>query len=473
MGNRIVVEWTRSALRVAVTEGSGRRLRLRAIHSQPLGASSEVGAALRALLRTTKTATAAAEVVGVVPREQAISRLVTFPSTEPAELSQMVELYAKAQLPYPREQTVTDFHVLNQQGGVSTVAVIACQREVIERAVAVLREAGLSPNLLTLSSWGVLEWYRQIRRAGAGPEAAAEPALVIHVDETRTDLVLVSEGRIVSSRGIGQGSADWGAAGEVTDLLTAEVERSQAAIQKELPSLAVRSIVLTGSGDVAAWREPLAQRLGLPVAAVEGTASLGRWPGSAAVAGSPVVVGGLACGELRERLNLSPPEVRAHVRHREQVRELVAAGALLLGVLALGSGLLGLQTVRERRQARRLEQALAAVEPDARRLQDKTRSAQLVGALLESRRRLADHLVGVLSSTPPEVTLEALTFERARQELVVRGHAASTQTVLEYLKQLEQLEGIGAVQLKHSTRRSSASGERTEFELILRQQGAS
>ncbi len=472
MGNRIVVEWTRVTLRVAVAEGTERRPRLRAVHSQPLGASSGVGAALRGLLRTTRTA--AAKVIGVVPREQVITRLVAFPSTDPAELAQMVELYAKAQLPYSREQTVMDFHVLNQHGGSSTVAVIACQREVIERSVAVLREAGLSPNLLTLSSWGVLEWYRRFRRAGKAPGAgaAAEPVLVIHIDEARTDLVLISEDRIVSSRGIGQGTADWGAGGEIADLLKAEVERSQAAIQKELPGLTVRSVVLTGCGGVAAWREPLAQRLGLPVTAVEGTAPLGRWPASAADAGSPVVVGGLACGELRGLLNLSPPEVRAHVHHRQQVRELVAAGALLLGVLALGSGLLGLQTFRERRQARQLDQALTAVEPVARRLQDQARSTQLVETLLGSRRRLAQHLAGVLASTPPEVTLEALTFEHARQEVMVRGHAASTQTVLDYIKQLEQLDGVGAVQLKHSTRRSSQSGERTEFELILRQRGA-
>ncbi|MBI2104557.1 MAG: pilus assembly protein PilM [Candidatus Omnitrophica bacterium] len=468
MSSRLVIEWTRSTLRVAVAEGAERNLRLRAVHSQPLGASG-VGTALRGLLRTTKTA--AAQVIGIVPREQAISRLVTFPSAEPAELSQMVELYAKAQLPYPREQTVVDFHVLKRQGEFSMVAVVACQREVVERSVAALREAGLSPDLLTLSSWGVLEWYRLFRRSGKalGAAAALEPALVIHVDDTRTDLVLISEDRIVSSRGVGQGTAEWGAGGDVAELLHAEVERSQSSIQKELPGVSVRSVVLTGGAGVAAWREPLAQRLGLPVTAVDGAAPLGRWPAAVPPAGSPVVVGGLACGELRGLLNLSPPEVRAHVRHRAQVRELVAVGILLLSVLALGSGLLGLQTFRERRQARELDQALAAVEPAARGLQDKTRSAQLVETVIGNRRQLARHLAGVLAATPPEVTLEALTFERARQEVGVRGHAASTQTVLEYLKQLEQLDGIGAAQLKHSTRRSSPSGERTEFELILRQ----
>ena len=465
MSARIVIEWTRSTLRVAVAEGGEGRWRIRAVHSRPLGAAGGAGAALGALLRTTRTA--GAQVIGVVPREQVLTRLVRFPAAEAGELAQMVELYAKAQLPYPREQTVMDFHVLNRQGGFSTVAVIACQREVVERTVAVLREAGLSPNVLTLSSWGVLEWYRRFRRGGT------EPALVIHVDDTRTDLVLISEDRIVSSRGIGQGAADWGAGGEVAELLAAEAGRSQAAIQKELPGVAVRAVVLTGSGDLAGWSEPLAQRLGCPVTAVEGASPLLRWPASASAAGSPVVVGGLACGALRGLLDLSPPEVRAHVRHREQVRELVAVGALLLGVLALGSGLLGLQAFRERRQARQLDQALAAVEPAARRLQEQSRSAQLVGGLLESRRLLARHLAGVFASTPPEVTLEALTFERARREVVLRGHAASTQTVLEYIKQLEQLDGVGAVQLKHSTRRSSLSGERTEFELILRQREAS
>jgi len=470
MATRIVVEWTRVTLRVALSEGSGARWRLRAVHSQPLPVPAAAGEALRTLLKTTKTSGAA--VIGVIPREQVITRLVKFPSTDAAEVGPMVELYAKAQLPYPREQTVVDFHILRQEEGFSTVAVIACQRELVDRHLAVLREAGLGPGLLTLSSWGVLGWYRQLQ---SGPErpAVTEPVLVINVDDARTDLVLIHQDRLLLSRSIGQGAAEWAAAGEAAELLALEVERSRTAVQKDLPGVEVRSLVLTGMGNLSAWAEQLAQRLGLPATAIESKRPLEGWVGPMTTPVSPVVVGGLACSSTDRLLNLNPPEVRQQVHHRVQVRELSMVSVLAVGVLVLGAGALALQGFRERRMADRLEQALMQIEPAARAVQEKTRSAQLVTELLDKRRRFAAALSGVMGATPADVTLESLTFEGPRRELVLRGTAGSTQTVLDYIAQLEQLEGIGAVQLKYATRRSGLAGERADFELIMSQEDAS
>ena len=467
MATRIVVEWTRETLRVALSEGIEARCRIRAVHSQPIAPAGTVGDALRGLLKTAKTPEAT--VIGVIPREQVITRLVKFPTTDAGELAQMVELYAKAQLPYPREQTVLDFHVLKQEDGFSAVAVIACQRDVINRHLTALREAGLSPALLTLSSWGVLGWYRKVRAQASQQGTADEPCLVVNVDDARTDLVVIGEDRILSSRSIGQGAADWADAGEAAELLQLEVERSRTAIQKELPGTDVRSLLLTGLGALPQWREQLAQRLGLPALVVESKQPLKGWVGPMATPASPVVIGGLACSGMEGLLNLNPPDVRTHVAHRRKVHELVTVSALLLGVLALGAGLLAMQAVRERRLAVRLERALTQVEPAAKLAQAKTRSTQLVGFVLEGRRRLAANLVGVFDSTPADMTLETLTFERARREVVVRGNAASNQTVLDYIARLEHLDGVTNVQLKYSTRRSGAAGERTDFELAFHQ----
>src|SRR3989338_8275185 len=126
MGNQLVVEWTRASMRLALGGGPGRPLQ--AIRSVAFGASADLPAALRTLLGTVKTVPE--EIIAVIPRELVLTRVVKFPSIQDEELAQMVELYAKAQLPYPREQLVMDFHVLSRAEGFSTVAVIACQRDV-------------------------------------------------------------------------------------------------------------------------------------------------------------------------------------------------------------------------------------------------------------------------------------------------------------------------------------------------------
>ena len=449
MSRRIVVEWTRTTLRVALAEGRGATFRLRAIHTRPIREAEEIGETLRALLKTVRSA--GAQVVGVVSREQVITRVVKFPTTDGRELAQMAELYAKAQLPYPREHVVTGFHVLSQAEGSSTVAIVACQRDVIERQLGLLRGAGLEPELLAVSSWGVLGWYRQVLRT----TPMNEPSLVVNVDDSRTDFVLIGDGRILSSRSVGQGLRDWKSVEETTDLLALEVERSRAALRKELPGTEVRSLVLTGLEEPGAWKDPVSQRVGLP------------WTAPMATPVSSVVVGGLACGDLQGVLNLAPPEVQEAGHHRSQVQELLTMGVLLVGVLALGSGLLLVQTFRQKQVAQQLDRAVVSIEPTARQVQETAHLAQLAGSMLEHRRQLATILSGVFRETPVEVTLEALTFERARKEVVLRGSAASTQAVLDYIKQLERLDGISRAQLRYSTRRATPIGDRTDFELFL------
>lgn len=463
LSNRLVVEWTRSSVRVAQASGRGRRQRLGpvAVHALDGG---DVAATLRALVKPLKVRNPF--VISVVPREQVITRVVKFPSADRAELAQMVELYAKAQLPYPREQTVLDHHILVQDAGFTTVAIVACQRELIERQVSLLREAWLPPSFLTVSSWGVLEWYRHwLAALGMPPNPAQEPVLVVNVDETRTDLVLIGEDRILSSRSIGQGLRDWEQEGDTTELLLLELERSRAAIRKELPGVEIRSLLVTGLGAITQWSQQLAQRLTLPARAV----ALRGAPRAGETLVSPIVVEGLAVAELEALLNLSPPQVRAHVQHRQQVRELVEVGGLLVAVVALGATLLGIQVGRQQQVMRQLDRAVIEAAPDAKRVQEKGRSTQLVHSVLAERRRLATTLAGIFRVSASQVTLEGLVVERAKREIVVRGHAVSTQAVLDYLNALEQLEGVRGVELKYSTRRATSAGDRTDFELVVRQ----
>ncbi len=462
MASRLVVEWTRATLRLALSEGQGDRFRLRAVRSQPLGPSGIAGETIRSLLG--KRPPAVTEVIGVIPREQVITRLVKFPSVRTAELASMVELYAKAQLPYPREQALFDFHVVSRQEGFSNVAIIACQRDVVDRLLSVLREAQLQATLVTVGSWGVLAWYQRAARP-----ASSEPCLVMNVDDTRTDLVLISGGKILSSRSVGQGADDWELLADSAELLALEIDRSRAAIRKELPSTDVRSFLLTGLGPLTQWSEQISKRLAISLVSVDSRQHFPELKGAFSTPASSVVVGGLACSTLDQLLNLNPVQMRADARHRQQVKELTLVTGLLAGVMILGSGLLMLEMGRAQQQALALEQALKRIEPAAKDGQQKSRSIQIVNGLLEERRRLAAMLSSVFQTTPTSITLEVVNMERAKQEVTLRGSASSTQEVLGYVKQLGDLADIDSVQLKYATARSTPSGERTDFELSLRQ----
>ncbi len=469
MSTRLVVEWTRASLRMAVAAGGEGRCRLQAIHAQPLG-SGEVGAALRRFLSSVKLSPD--QVVSVVPREIVITRVVRFPATDPAELSKMIELYAKAQLPYPREHTVMDFQTIAQADGFSTVALVACQRETIDRHLAVLQEAGVAAGIVTVSAWGVWGWHVARRGGGLAQGAEAEPVLVVNVDDVRTDLVLIEAQRLLSSRSVGQGALDWPSGTDVAEVLAGEVERTRAALRKELPAAEARAILLTGLGDLGRWRDQLAQRLGLPVTVMDGAQPLGRGPLALAAPVSPVVVGGLACADEQQLLNLSPVEARQQLRHRRQVRVVARLSGLAAAAFVLAGAWLGVHVAREARLADQLAEALAQAEPEAKRIQEQHRSVEFIEAVLAERGRLLELLAGVFQRTPGAIALDGVALERARHELVIRGAADSTQTVLGYIAALKALPGVAGVELRYTTQRSSAAEERTAFELVMRQAAA-
>jgi Tfp pilus assembly protein PilN len=142
---------------------------------------------------------------------------------------------------------------------------------------------------------------------------------------------------------------------------------------------------------------------------------------------------------------------------------------LLLAVFVFGAGALAALLMRQHRRASALDEAMAVVRPAAERVRRQTKSVQLVDAVLAQRKRLASQLAGLFAQTPQSIVLETLAFERGRQELIVRGQAPSTQAVLEYIQQLEQLDGIESVSLKYSRRRSGSADGATEFEVVCRQ----
>ncbi len=460
MASRVIVEWTRTSVRVAHADLGRQGGRLQQFVSVRLEPTSALAHVLQQAVAAHRLG--GRQAIVVVPREQVITRVVKFPSTDHGELAQMAELYARGQLPYPREQLLFDFHVLQQSEGSSTVAVVACRLEVVERYLGMARAAGLSVGLVTVSSWGVLGWYR----AMAKRLAAAEPTLVVHLDDSRTDLLLIGGGRLLSTRSVGQGVEDWHALGEPVEVLAAEVERSRAAIRKELPDVLAQSVVLTGVGELAAWCPLLSQRLGLPVVAADARQPLPPLRDVPAAV-SPVVIGGLTLADERSLLNLSPRVLQQQVAHRRQLRELVVAGLLALAVLVAGSALLGLEVFRLRRLAAQTDALVADVGGPAKIVRERARVLQVVAAVLQERRRLTQALADILRHTPGEISLDTVTFERARQEITVRGSAASTQGVLDYLARLEQVDGMGRVRLQYSTRRVISGGERTDFELMV------
>lgn len=477
MGRRIVVEWTKQTVRVAVSDGSGSRFRLRTIRATSNHTQLSPSETLRQLLKGLNAKHA--QIVGVIAREQIIMRVVKFPTLQDDELSNMIEIYSKAQLPYPRDQVVIDYHILSRSEGFSTVGLVVAEQRMLEKNGSIMREAGLHPGSFTLSTSGVFEWHRNVlplimRKLGIMQKEdqslfdQGSPLLIVNIDDARTDFVVVIGDRLLTNRSVGQGIENWSSHGQAVELLGTEIERTRAVFQKEMPEIQIQSVLLTGISDLQ-WQAPLSERLGLRVNGVDPTIVFKKQLAACSESISPVVISGLALSNLRGTINLMPPETKLRVQHHRKLEELVLIACLLVAVMFTAAGFLALRIFRQQNLSMQLSRAVSDIEPIASKLKKKASLESAVSLILDHRAQLSGSISQIIQQTPSVVLLERIYYNRAQQELSIRGQARTTQDVLDYAKQLEGIKGVVEVNLKYATQRLGPQGERTDFELLVKQ----
>lgn len=463
MAERLVLEWTRTSLRVALAQGKDPKWKLKALYALPIPHGPDRAAEVRDFLKKNKL-TGNKQVIGVIEREHVITRTVRFPSTDAKELKRMVDLYARAQLPYAHEDTVMDYYVLDQYEDFSTVTVVACQRQIIDHQVSMFNELGLNVERLTVSSWGVSGWYQSVARQ----QEFEEPALVVNVDEHRTDLVLVARGYVLSSRSLGQGKMDWDNNDNPAELLTLEIERSRTAVRKEFPGIEVNAILLTGIGPLDDWQAHIHERLGISVVRTQPLAPYNPKAKCQLEHDASVVVSaGLANCDLRQAISLSPKEIKEKVQHRRQSQDLALVASLTAVAFVLGIAILGFRVQTRGQHLSQLDQAIERMTPQARELRNMRKQSRMIRQLVGERYELTNLIGTIFQATPGSVNLEALDYQRKRHQISIRGHAPTTQAVLGFISALETLERVADVRLKYSTQRRTTQGELIDFELSV------
>lgn len=457
---RLAIEFTRSSVRMLLMEGSVSKPKILAVRVEPIRDEPNAQT-LQRLLSGVRPARA--QVRCAVAREQVITRLLKLPTTKPEELAKMVALTGKVQVPYPPEQVVSDFQVLEQQAGATTVQFVACHQDLVERHLKLLQQLQVEPSDVVPSSWGILAWYQRFGKTAQ----MREPVMVLNVDTDHTHLALIRHGGVVLSRSLEAGLRDWQAGSETITALAQEVERSLSGLHKEWSGLEVQTMLLTGVGALDEWKPILESRLGKPVVVARAQGASSTPAAANQMEGSSVVLLGLATAEPSWLVNLLPQATRRGYTQHRRLREVTLMAVLLAMALGLGTSLLWTILHRQERLAARSGEALQQLQATSQQLERQERLIRVIDQVQAARRWTASMLAELFRLTPSEVLFENLQFERARGELLVRGSAPSTRHVLDYIQQLEHSPQWMRVELRYSAQRRGPSGARTDFELLL------
>jgi type IV pilus assembly protein PilM len=140
--------------------------------------------------------------VGVANQRTVLRTLELPPVSDPKELAAAVTFQAQDQVPMPLNNAVLDFHPLGvvdtPAGPRQRVVLVAAQRDMVEKLLAAVRRAGLTPEGVDLSAFALI---RSLYRAD--PEQSAR-VLYLNVDGL-TNLA-IAEGKICHfTRVVGSG----------------------------------------------------------------------------------------------------------------------------------------------------------------------------------------------------------------------------------------------------------------------------
>lgn len=389
-------------------------------------------------------------VIACLPRHTVTVRILKLPSTDPAEVADMVELQVGKQTPYSREEILSDYRVIGVgREGYTCVMLAIVKRDVVRHRVNILEEAGLDVELISLSSEGVFNWCTA---AGLDP-GDGRGTVILDVDSFYTDLIVVQNGGIVFSRSILVGSNQLlEEYNEWIDRFAGEVRRSLDICKDESSGIEFERMLISGAGpNVEGLSKDLESRLDTAVEPADCLQLVARLPRTPSVRDplykpvsmTPLVGIALAPDDLD--FDLMPETVELRKRLVSRSRALTFLGILVMTVLVSLSmyGLMKLQLKQSK--LAKLRQQFVNTENDVNEIFRKEAIIDLVNERRDQRLASVNIFKECHGLKPEDVYFDQMDINVDRLRVTLGGSGGSRskiQTLVNNLRQSRLFQNV-------------------------------
>ncbi|MBW7866489.1 MAG: hypothetical protein GX580_01205 [Candidatus Hydrogenedens sp.] len=401
-------------------------------------------------------------VFSLLARHDLTTRILTLPSHERQEITSMLQFSAEEFVPFSASELIINHAVLRElPNGESVVFAALAHKDLVNRHLAVLNNAGVEPEQIFLSTTCL------VSAVLAAPPKGLNRYALVHLAPGGLEIAVLDKGALVYSRGTGSGQ-NWAAIAENPEAgsggglleesgaeeLASEIRGTLAAYRRESEDgEGVEAVLVAGDGlDTVRLCASLAESLGRDCR----PADMG---GALAANGSPDLplpaLGAAltARGQGRISIGLLPEHV-AEKRKMRGMKLLSLRVAAFAAVALLGLGGLYWQAVRQRGQlVAELEARIARMEPNAAGIKEKREQLKILRRQVDRKGSLVEQLAAVVDAAPPErVNITRISLER-QSGISLWGRAKTVNDVAEFSQNLRNravAEGLTFFSHAHS-----------------------
>jgi len=465
----LALEIGQECIKAAVSEEKGGSYRLVGLVATKITDSSEaaVAGAVKKLIAEQQLTNF--NLVVSLPRHSVTLRYMKLPSADPAEIESMANLQAVKQLPYPKDDLIIAYAVLNTDAqGYSGVSLIVAHKDVVGKYLNILKAVGLEPQLMALSTEAVGRYFNL---TGGEARAGANTAVtVIDVDLAFTEIQVHFNNKVIFSRSLNQGIRDFDDPNKRKTWID-DIKLSLSTYVRESGLARVTAAALTGS----AWRREgmdkvFSGELNMPVGIIyplkvgnvsaETESRFGR--AGYLVSLSSVIA--LALDHSRFEVNLLPSQVKISQKKTVQLRKLIKIAVCAACFILALSFLVGKKINDKKTYLGLLKERLETIAPEAEELNKKAKMARMVKEHLKPEGSCLDIIREAYALIPQNIHLTRLVYDGTKA-VTLKGSSPNMSGVFKFVTVLEGSEYFENVQLRYASKRKAKGADLTDFEV--------
>lgn len=402
-----------------------------------------------------------------IPRPYVTTKSLRLPSHDPHEIDEMAGFQAVKQIPYPKEEIIHGSYVIGVDAeGYSKVMLTICHRDVIEGPIAILKDCGLAPIGVALSSFGLLNWFNLDSDLRNRSEAA--PIILVECDTDNSDIAIINKGKLIYTRGLTFGS---GEAEGYAERLAEEINKTLPVYEKETEAGRPNEAIFTGNiTEVERSKSALEASLNMKV---EFIGSFARVPLEVPPASQPYITQvsyssliGSALGLASfgsEGADLLPEELKIMREAKTRKNELIVSVALLLAVIAALSFVVWNKMHQKAVTLKIVESRLKEIAPEAQKIEKMRLAAEIIKSQSKKKSEALDVLNELHKIVPPQIYLSMYNYDEDKVEL--KGTTSVLSDVFRLVTILENSPYFQNVQVRYATKRKIGEQEFVDFEI--------